>query len=93
MNRFAAMLAGASKEPKVIGAAFSMTSGALSEPIAGNTGVYVVKATTTTPATALPSYAGYKSSLLNNAKQSAQQELTAALKKTYTIVDNRHLFY
>ena len=93
MNRFAAMLAGASKEPKVIGAAFSMTSGALSEPIAGNTGVYVVKATTTTPATALPSYAGYKSSLLNNAKQSAQQEFTAALKKTYTIVDNRHLFY
>ena len=54
MNRFTAMLAGASKETKVIGAAFSMTSGALSEPIAGNTGVYVVKATTTTPATTVP---------------------------------------
>jgi peptidyl-prolyl cis-trans isomerase D len=93
MNRFTAMLAGASKEPKVIGTAFSMPSGALSEPIAGNTGVYVIKATSTTPAAALPSYAGYKSSLLNNAEQNAQQGLTAALKKKYTIVDNRHLFY
>ena len=93
MNRFTAMLAGASKEPQVIGAAFSMPSGALSEPIAGNTGVYVVKATSTTPAAALPSYAGYKSSLLNNAEQNAQQGLTAALKKKYTIVDNRPLFY
>ena len=93
MNRFTAMLAGASKEPKVIGTAFSMPSGALSEPIAGNTGVYVIKATSTTPADALPSYAGYKSSLLNNAEQNAQQGLTVALKKKYTIVDNRHLFY
>jgi peptidyl-prolyl cis-trans isomerase D len=93
MNRFTAMLAGASKEPKVIGAAFSMPSGAISEPIAGNTGVYVVKAIATTPAEALPSYAGYKSSLLSNAKQNAQQELTAALKATYTIKDNRQLYY
>ncbi len=93
MNRFTAMLAGASKEPKVIGAAFGMPSGAISEPIAGNTGVYVVKAIATTPAEALPSYAGYKSSLLSNAKQNAQQELTAALKTTYTITDNRQLYY
>lgn len=93
MNRFTAMLAGASKEPKVIGAAFSMLSGAISEPIVGNTGVYVVKAIATTPAEALPSYAGYKSSLLSTAKQNAQQELTAALKTTYTITDNRQLYY
>ena len=93
MNRFTAMLAGASKEPKVIGAAFSLPSGTLSAPIAGSSGVYVVKATTTKPAEALPSYAGYKSSLLNSAQQNLRQELTAALKSTYTIVDNRNLYY
>jgi peptidyl-prolyl cis-trans isomerase D len=93
MNRFTAMLAGASKEPKVIGAAFSLPSGTLSAPIAGNSGVYVVKATSTKPAEALPSYAGYKSSLLNSANQNLQQKLTAALKATYTIVDNRNLYY
>jgi hypothetical protein len=93
MNRFTAMLAGASKEPKIIGAAFSLPSGTLSAPIAGNSGVYVVKATATKPAEALPSYAGYKSSLLNSAQQNLRQELTAALKSTYTIVDNRNLYY
>ena len=93
MNRFTAMLAGASKEPKVIGAAFSLPSGTLSAPIAGSSGVYVVKATATKPAEALPSYAGYKSSLLNSAQQNLRQELTAALKSTYTIVDNRNLYY
>ena len=93
INRFTAMLAGASKEPKVIGAAFSLPSGALSEPIEGNTGVYVLKATSTTTAEALPSYAGYKSSLLNSAQQNLQQELTSAVKSTYTIVDNRNLYY
>ena len=93
MNRFTAMLAGASKEPKVIGAAFSLPSGALSEPIEGNTGVYVLKATSTTTSEALPSYAGYKSSLLNSAQQNLQQELTSAVKSTYTIVDNRNLYY
>ena len=93
MNRFTAMLAGASKEPKIIGAAFSLPSGTLSAPIAGNSGVYVVKATATKPAEALPSYAGYKSSLLYSAHQNLRQELTAALKSTYTIVDNRNLYY
>ena len=93
VNRFTAMLAGASKEPKVIGAAFSLSAGALSEPIAGNTGVYIVKAVASKPAEALPSYAGYKSSLLNKAKQNAQQELTAALKSKHTIVDNRSMYY
>ena len=93
VNRFTAMLAGASKEPKVIGAAFSLSAGSLSEPIAGNTGVYIVKAVASKPAEALLSYAGYKSSLLNKAKQNAQQELTAALKSRHAIVDNRSLYY
>jgi peptidyl-prolyl cis-trans isomerase D len=93
LNRFTAMLAGASKEPKVIGTALSLPSGELSDPIIGNTGVYVVKATATKPAEALPSYAGFKSSLLNNAKQSTQQKLAEALKTTYPVVDNRQLYY
>jgi hypothetical protein len=53
----------------------------------------VVKATATKPAEALPSYAGFKSSLLNNAKQSTQQKLAEALKTTYPVVDNRQLYY
>jgi hypothetical protein len=31
--------------------------------------------------------------LLNSAQQNLRQELTAALKSTYTIVDNRNLYY
>jgi peptidyl-prolyl cis-trans isomerase D len=93
VNRFTAMLAGASQEPKVVGAAFSTLSGAISKPIAGNTGIYVIKTTATNPAEAMPSYAGFRASLENNSKQNVQQSLAVALKSKYTIVDNRRLYY
>jgi hypothetical protein len=31
--------------------------------------------------------------LLNSAKQGVQQKLAKALKTTYPVVDNRHLYY
>lgn len=93
VNRFTAMLAGASQEPKVVGAAFSTLAGEISRPIAGNTGIYVIKTTAANPAEAIPSYAGFRASLENNSKQNIQQSLTVALKSTYTIIDNRSLYY
>ena len=36
-------LAGAGREPLVIGTAFGLNEGEMSEPISGNTGVYIVK--------------------------------------------------
>ena len=49
-------LAGAGREPLVIGTAFGLNEGEMSEPISGNTGVYIVKVTKITQATELNSY-------------------------------------
>ncbi len=87
------MLSGAAKEPKVVGAAFSLDLDQLSEPIAGNSGVFIVQLKNKTAATALPSYAGYKASILNTAKQSIQVNTAAAVKEAFEIEDNRNIYY
>ena len=43
-------------EPLVIGTAFGLAEGETSEPIEGNTGVYVVEVTKVTPAPVMSSY-------------------------------------
>ncbi len=93
VNRFSGMLSGAAKEPKVVGAAFSLDLDQLSEPIAGNSGVFIVQLKNKTAATALPSYAGYKASILNTAKQSIQVNSAAAVKEAFEIEDNRNNYY
>jgi len=93
VNRFTAMLTGVGKEPNIVGAASSLVVDQVSAPLSGKSGVFVVQLKGKTPATALPSYAGYKASILNLAKQGAQANFAEAVKSTFEIQDNRSLYY
>ncbi|MCK5906576.1 MAG: peptidylprolyl isomerase, partial [Flavobacteriales bacterium] len=53
------IIPGAGREPKVVGVMFGSKQGIVSEPIAGETGVFVVEVISTKEATELPNYATY----------------------------------
>ena len=87
------MLAGASNEPEVVGFAFGMDIDTVSEPIGGNTGLYVIQLKAKKSADSLSNYAGYKASILNAAKQNVQMNTVNAVKNTFEVTDNRNLYY
>jgi len=93
VNRFTSMLAGASNEPEVVGFAFGMDVDTVSEPIGGNTGLYVIQLKAKKAADSLSNYAGYKASILNAAKQNVQMTTANAVKNTFEVTDNRSLYY
>ncbi len=82
---------GVGQEPKVVGNAFALAANALSAPIEGNTGVYVVKNSSTVKAPALKSHAPYVAKLKAQSASDANR-IIPALKANATIVDNRNLF-
>ena len=81
-------------EDKVIGTVMGMNVGETSEPIVGGNGLYVVKVTKETPATATTDYSNivkeqrskFVNQVINNAAYSA-------LKDNVKIEDNSILFY
>ena len=93
INRFTSMLAGASNEPAVVGVGFSLAQDDISEPIGGNSGVFVVQLKSKKPAESLTNYAGYKASISNTTKQSIQSNVAKAVKNTFEVTDNRSLYY
>ena len=79
-------------EPKVVGVAFSSKPGKISEPIEGNSGMYVVVNKTVTKAPALKKHDEY----VNKIKQqvaSYSSRVISALKTDADIQDNRADFY
>lgn len=93
VNRFTSMLSGAAQEPEVVGAGFGLDLNDISEPIAGESGVFVVQLKAFKEAEELSNYAGYKASIVNTAKQNTQTFVADALKGNYEITDNRPLYY
>jgi peptidyl-prolyl cis-trans isomerase D len=83
---------GVGQEPKVVGNAFALAAGKLSAPIEGNTGVYVVKNTSTFKAPALTSHAAYVSKLKAQSAGDVNRVIPA-LKDIAKIKDNRGQFY
>ena len=82
---------GVGQEPKVVGNAFALASGKLSAPIEGNTGVYVVKNSSTIKAPALTSHAAYVSKLKAQSAGDVNRVLPL-LKDNAKIEDNRRQF-
>lgn len=82
------MLPGVGQEPKVVGNAFALATNKLSAPIEGNTGVYVVKNTSTVKAPALKSHAAYVTKLKAQSASDASRVIPA-LKANAKIEDNR----
>jgi peptidyl-prolyl cis-trans isomerase D len=81
------------QEPLVIGKSFSLAAGAVTEPIVGSNGVYVVKVATKTPAS--PEQGGFMQKMQQTQAVRSQVNfrLMEAIKKTVKIDDNRATFF
>lgn len=86
-------IAGAGREPKVVGAAFGLKEGEVSDPIAGEKGVYVVQVTKVTEVPALDNYAALANQEAQKARVAVSSKVLEALKEAAEIEDNRSKFY
>ena len=85
-------VSGAGSEPKVVGTAFGLSEG-VSQPIAGNSGVFVIQVTKLTPAVGLPNYQAAANRIGNAKSATVNTALLNALKEAAKIDDNRATFY
>lgn len=86
-------LAGAGEEPEVVGAVFAMEPGNVSEPIAGEKGVYVVELVSKFEAPAMDSYKAFAQQESMARRAEASMRVFEALKQKAEIEDNRARFY
>jgi len=86
-------LPGATKEPEVVGTAFSLEAGETSEPIAGEKGVYVVELIKKNEPTPLDSYRTIAKRESAARSATAVQRVNKALESSAKIEDNRAEFY
>ncbi len=93
VNLSSPTLAGAGEEPEVVGAVFSLEPGKISEPIAGEKGVYVAELVSKFEAPAMDSYKGYAQQESAARRAQAGSRVFEALKKKAEIEDNRSRFY
>ena len=90
--RFSGASGALSNEPQVISAAASLQANGVSQPIAGNSGVYVVKKTSQNAAPAANAMA-IKPQAENSYKGRLTTGLFGALKKAIGVEDNRSTFF
>ena len=93
VNRNSPTLPGVGNEPKVVGTAFALEQGAVSKPIAGEKGVFVVKVLQKNAAPTLDSYKPYASREAAARRTTVNTEVFEALKENAEIEDNRARFY
>ena len=86
-------LVGAGNEPYVVGAAFAMEEGAVSELIQGELGLYKVKLLKKKTAETLDDYQQYSKEYLRDASFTLPENVFLALESYADIDDNRSLYY
>lgn len=86
-------LPGPGNEPAIIGAATAMAEGALSQPIEGNHGVYVLSIEKVNQPAELSDYSTVRDRLDVTYSSRVQMETFPALKKLYGFKDERVKFY
>lgn len=93
VNRNSPVLPGSGSEPIVVGRAFGMEEGEVSEPIAGNNGVFVVELLNKEQAQELDSYMTFRNRQTAQRRSSIGTDVVEALKENAEIEDNRARFY
>jgi peptidyl-prolyl cis-trans isomerase D len=84
----------AGAEPAVVGAAFGMANGAVSTPIEGNSGVYIVKTIMDKPKAPLPpDLAMFRRQVSSGVLGNVRSRLIPAMKKSSETEDNRSRFF
>ena len=86
-------LVGAGNEPYVVGAAFAMEEGTVSELIQGELGLYKVKLLKKNTAETLDDYQQYSKEYLRDASFALLENVFLALESYADIDDNRSLYY
>jgi len=84
---------GLGNEPDVLAAVFAQAEGAVSKPILGKNGVYVVKTTSKTEGTAPANVLAQKKTLNNTNRGRVGFSLINALKEKFKATDNRSRFF
>lgn len=84
---------GAGREPLVVGTAFSMNTGDISNLIIGESGVFKFEVTNKEEAPALDNYVTYANALQAANASTVANSIVEALKEKAEIVDNRSIFY
>ena len=82
-------IAGAGREPLVVGTAFGLEEGATSKLVTGDNGVYMVQVIKKTPAVDLDSYQSFANRLATEKANAVTSRLLKALKDAADIEDNR----
>lgn len=87
-------LATAGSEPRVVGAAFGLKQGAVSAPITGTSGVYVVKALTDVPEPTMPpDLTMFRRQATSATASGIRMNFMNAWKKQAEVQDNRSRFF
>lgn len=93
VNRNSPTLPGVGSEPKVVGAAFALEQGKVSQPLNGEKGVFVIKVLKKTEAPKLDSYRPYAAREASARRTTINKDVFEALKNSADIEDNRARFY
>ncbi len=93
LNMKTPTISGAGNEPKVVGTAFALEKGAISKPIVGEKGVYVIEVTNKKAADGLDTYISYASQQTKTQVNAANSRVANALKEAAEIEDKRANFY
>lgn len=93
MNFGMSMLRNIGDEPKVIGIASKLDEGAVSEPIIGINGVYVLKITNKVFPPLPKDIAQLRNQVSRPMKNAVQFQLVEAMRESADIVDNRYTYY
>ncbi len=93
LSRSSPTLPGVGSEPMVVGTAFALEEGAISQPVAGQKGVFVIEVLQKTNAPSMDSYSSYASRETAAKRASVNTEVFEALKESAEIEDNRARFY
>jgi peptidyl-prolyl cis-trans isomerase D len=86
-------IVGAGNEPKVVGTAFAMNEGELSDLVQGDKGVYKILLNQKSVVEDLEDYSEYSKQIQENASITLMENIFAALESVADIEDNRSLYY
>ncbi len=93
LNAKSPTIAGAGREPLVVGTAVTMNPGTTSGLLEGETGVFKLEVTNKEEAPAMENYTPYANNLQNSLGARVTTEVYNALKEKAEVVDNRSTFY
>ncbi len=81
------------REPRVVGKAFGLSSQQLSQPIAGDNGVYVIQIKSFKKAPSTTNYKSYQVQQMRQYETRVRKQLLKALKEAKGVQDRRYKFY